>query len=167
MPNAQADLAMTGWARRVGGWHDRWLALRDRLLASPVFQRRAASFALTRPTARRHAGQLFDIVAGFVYSQVLLACVELDLFERLAKGPQTAERLSVRLDMPLDAMERLLAAAVAIRLLELRSDGRQCRGRRDGSPSRRAVRRPGRPRRLASRLARTAGGQRTRALLGL
>jgi demethylspheroidene O-methyltransferase len=106
------------------GWVDRWLALRDRLLASPVFQRRAAAFALTRPTARRHARELFDLVAGFVYSQVLLACVRLRLFEMLAEGPQTLQRLAERLALPLDSAQRLLAAAVSLRLVGQRSGGR-------------------------------------------
>jgi hypothetical protein len=50
---------------------DRLYAWRDRLVGSPTFQRWAAAFPLTRPIARRQAAQLFDLVAGFVYSQVL------------------------------------------------------------------------------------------------
>ena len=109
---------------RLAGWLDRCLAWRDRLLASPAFQRRAAAFALTRPVARRHARELFDLVAGFVYSQVLLACVQLRLFETLAEGPQTAERLAARLALPLASARRLLDAAVALRLVEHRGAGR-------------------------------------------
>jgi demethylspheroidene O-methyltransferase len=45
------------------------------LLTSPAFQRRAAAYLVLRPLARRRARALFDVVAGFVYSQVLLACV--------------------------------------------------------------------------------------------
>jgi demethylspheroidene O-methyltransferase len=60
-------------------------SLRNRLLASPGFQRWAAAFPLTRPVARRHTRELFDLVAGFVYSQVLAACVALDLFEDLRR----------------------------------------------------------------------------------
>ncbi len=103
---------------------DRWLAWRDRLLASPLFQRRAAAFALTRPVARRHARELFDLVAGFVYSQVLLACVRLHLFDILAEGPQPLAPLALRLGLPADAAQRLLAAAVSLRLVERRSEGR-------------------------------------------
>lgn len=55
--------APSGWRERL--W-DRWLALCDRLLASPAFQRRAAAFPLTRPMARRRAREVFDLVAGFV-----------------------------------------------------------------------------------------------------
>ena len=62
----------------------RW---RDRLSASPGFRRWAGGFWPTRFVARRRAGELFDLAAGFVYSQVLKACVELDLFRILAEGP--------------------------------------------------------------------------------
>jgi hypothetical protein len=69
-------------------WLDRCLAARDGLLASPRFRRWAAAFPLTRPIARRRTRDLFDLCAGFVYSQVLYACVRLRLFEILAEGPQ-------------------------------------------------------------------------------
>jgi demethylspheroidene O-methyltransferase len=111
-------------ASKNNPWRDRWLTFRDRCLASPVFQRRASAFLLTRPTARRHARELFDLVAGFVYSQVLLACVQLRLFEVLAEGPQALDRLAKRLDLPEDAARRLLAAAVSLRLVEHRSGDR-------------------------------------------
>ena len=111
-------------ASKATPWRDRWLALRDRCLSSPVFQRRASAFLLTRPTARRHARELFDLVAGFVYSQVLLACVQLRLFEILAEGPQSLEVLAGRLDLPEESARRLLAAAVSLRLVEHRSGDR-------------------------------------------
>ena len=63
---------------------DRLYGLYERLLGNPRFQRWAASFPLTRPLARARARGLFDLCAGFVYSQVLLACVRLDLFDVLA-----------------------------------------------------------------------------------
>jgi demethylspheroidene O-methyltransferase len=77
-----------------------------------------------RPIARRRARALFDLVAGFVYTQVLQACVRLRLFDCLAEGPQTAAELARRTDLPLDAAERLLAAAVALDLVEHRAGGR-------------------------------------------
>lgn len=107
-----------------GAWFDRCLALRDRWLASPVFQRRATAFAPTRWLARRRAGQLFDLVAGFVYSQALTAAVRLRLFEVLAEAPQPAEALAERLALPLDSMRRLLDALVALRLVERRTHDR-------------------------------------------
>lgn len=105
-------------------WVDRGLAWRDRLLASPRFQRWAAGFVPTRPIARRHARQLFDLMAGFVYSQVLSACVELELFDLLAHGPRGAEELAARLHLPPDSARRLLDAAVSLRLLAHRGRGR-------------------------------------------
>lgn len=105
-------------------WRDRWLLWRNRQLASPRFQRRAARFPLTRPVARRRAAELFDLVAGFVYSQVLLACVRLRLFDRLHDAPQTAQSLAKALDMDVPATERLLQAACALQLLQRFSEGR-------------------------------------------
>ena len=105
-------------------WTDRWLATRDRLVSSERFQRWAASFPLTRPFARRRARELFDLCAGYVYSQVLLACVRLDLFGILQASPLDARALAQRLSLPQDATDRLLAAAASLRLVEQRSDGR-------------------------------------------
>jgi demethylspheroidene O-methyltransferase len=101
-------------------WRERWSARRDRLLTSPRFREAASRFAVTRPVARRQAARLFDLVAGFVYSQWLAACVELQLFERLARGPMTAERLALESQLPLVGAERLLAAAASLELTEPR-----------------------------------------------
>ena len=101
---------------RLGSWRS-W---RDRLVASPGFQRWAADFPLTRPVAQRRARSLFDITAGFVYSQILYACVELDLFHLLAGGPLSLDALGPRMQMPNQVADRLLRAAVALRLLERR-----------------------------------------------
>jgi demethylspheroidene O-methyltransferase len=95
-----------------------WRAVRDRLLADPRFQRWAAAFPLTRRIARRESRALFDLCAGFVYSQVLLACVELRLFEALRHGPHAAEGLATRLGLEPAAARRLLEAARALRLAE-------------------------------------------------
>jgi len=94
-------------------------ALRNRILASPRFQRWAAAFPLTRPIARRHTRELFDLVAGFVYTQVLTACVRLDLFEYLRReGPCTLAQLAGHGNLPTPAMDTLLRAAVSLRLLQ-------------------------------------------------
>jgi demethylspheroidene O-methyltransferase len=105
-------------------WADRWHAWRDRTLASSAFQRWAAAFPLTRRTARRRAQALFDLVAGFVYSQVLYACVRLQLFDTLARGPQTLAALAPQLGLTEEAAQRLLTAAVALKLAEQRSGSR-------------------------------------------
>ncbi len=105
-------------------WRDRWCAVRNGLLASRRFQRWAAGFFLTRPIARRRARDLFDICAGFVYSQVLFACVRLRLFEILRDGPQTVETLAARLSLTTAATQRLLEAASSLSLVESRGASR-------------------------------------------
>ncbi len=72
----------------------------------------------------RRAGAVFDLCAGFVYSQILLACVRLRLFDILAEGPQTVNLLAPRLGLTVDSTSRLLDAAVALRLLSRRRDDR-------------------------------------------
>ncbi len=106
------------------GWRETWLGWRNGALASPRFQRWAAGFWLTRPVARRRARGLFDLVGGFVYSQVLLACVRLDLFQALAQGPATLPSLAPRLGLSPEAASRLLKAAAALSLAERLPDGR-------------------------------------------
>jgi demethylspheroidene O-methyltransferase len=87
-------------------------------LSDPGFQRWAADFPLTRPIARKRAKGLFDLVAGFVYSQTLAACVQLDLFSLLRSGPMSVGDLAVRLDLPVEATARLLGAAASLQLVE-------------------------------------------------
>ena len=105
-------------------WLDRWQNWRDRTVGSARFQHWAAGFVFTRPVARHRARALFDIVAGFVYSQVLLACVRLKLFDMLAPGAMTRQDIVSRLDLPAESVHRLLDAALSLRLLEVRRQGR-------------------------------------------
>ncbi|MFN9745887.1 MAG: methyltransferase [Betaproteobacteria bacterium] len=111
-------------AAEATSWRERWQQFVEDLVVRPGFRRWASGFWLTRPLVRRRAGELFDLVAGFVYTQVLLACVRLDLFNQLAAGPDSAARLAQRLGLPLRSMQRLLDAAVSLRLLQRRSGGR-------------------------------------------
>ncbi|CAN5351202.1 methyltransferase [soil metagenome] len=67
---------------------------------------------------------MFDLVAGFVYSQTLAACVRLRLFDRLAAGPMTTPKLAAALDLDPDAVERLMGAACALRLVDRTAPGR-------------------------------------------
>lgn len=101
-------------------WNDRYLALRDKCVSSRRFQRWAAGFPLTSPVARKRARALFDLCAGFVYSQILYACVRLKLFDLLAQGPLSAEEIAAKLEVPVDSTQRLLEAAVSLRLVQKR-----------------------------------------------
>lgn len=108
----------------VQAWRDSASHWRDRLLGSAAFRRWAAGFPLTRALARRRAARLFDLVGGFVYSQVLLATVRLKLYQHLADGPLPLAELARACAMPAPTLERLLAAAAALQLLEPRGAGR-------------------------------------------
>ncbi len=101
-----------------------WYGVRDRLLQDARFQRWVAAFPLTRFMARRRQRELFDLVAGFVYTQVLFSVVKLGLLPRLARAPLSAGELSQISGMPKASMERLLAAAVPLRIVNVRGAGR-------------------------------------------
>ena len=75
-------------------------------------------FPLTRPIARRRAGAVFDLCAGFVYSQVLAACVRLDLFTHLRRGPRSLADLAHSARPARAGARRLLEAATALRLVK-------------------------------------------------
>ncbi|GJD81586.1 acetylserotonin O-methyltransferase [Methylobacterium gregans] len=111
-------------ARWLTRWFTPWLSWRNARIASPAFQRWAAGFPLTRRVARAETRALFDLCAGFVYAQVLFACVQLDLFRILAAGPQGADGLARRLALPPERALVLLRAAASLRLLRALPDGR-------------------------------------------
>ncbi|MBB5514082.1 demethylspheroidene O-methyltransferase [Rubricella aquisinus] len=106
-----------GTPPRQGGWFYRW---RTAKIADPAFQEWAARFPLTRPFVRKQAEALYDLVAGFVYSQVLHAFVELDIPRRLMTRPRSADALAPEIGLTPEATRRLLQAAVAIGLCRVR-----------------------------------------------
>jgi demethylspheroidene O-methyltransferase len=102
----------------------RWFAFRNRLLASPRFQLWASTFPLTRRVARRRAGALWDICAGFVYSQILQSCVQLQVFDALREGPRSVDQLAELLALSRPDAVILLESAAALRLLQRRGNDR-------------------------------------------
>lgn len=96
----------------------------NRLVADRGFQRWAARFPLTRGLVRREGEAMFDLVAGFCHSQILLALVELGIPARLLGADATPAALAEGADMPLDRMLVLLNAGAALGLLRRRRDGR-------------------------------------------
>jgi demethylspheroidene O-methyltransferase len=98
------------------------LDFRNRLLTNPRFISWAQRFPLTRPVARYNSSKLFDLLAGFAYSQVLAACVELDLLGLVGRQGTTLEALSRGVALPPDRLEILVRAAVALDVLALKGD---------------------------------------------
>jgi demethylspheroidene O-methyltransferase len=78
--------------------------------------------------ARARAAGLFDLTAGFVYSQILLTLVELDILQMLKFGTQTRDALAIHAALSADSALRLLKGAAALELVEMLPDGRVALG---------------------------------------
>jgi demethylspheroidene O-methyltransferase len=107
----------------LGRAFDRWVAARNRLLAAPAFQSFAVAFPPFRPVSRSRSRQLFDLLAGFTYSQILYTVVKLGLVDMLKERPLGLAPLAARTGWTADRLERLLKAAVSLKLLERTSTG--------------------------------------------
>lgn len=86
-------------------------------LGTREFQARALGSPLLRPVARRRARALFDLCAGFTYSQVLSACVRLDLLEQVRNQARSVEALARATGVAEYRLQALVDAAVALKLL--------------------------------------------------
>ena len=121
-------------------WRGEWL---NRIIATPNFQRWLSQFPLLRGVVRREGAELFDIVQGFVKSQILVALVELDVFRHLQSGPVTPEDLGQILHVRPERMHVLLQAGVALGFVRRRRGARFGLARRGaillGSPGLEAV----------------------------
>jgi demethylspheroidene O-methyltransferase len=99
----------------LNGW-------RNRLVGSPGFQSWASRFPLTRGMTRREGEAMFDLVAGFVHSQVLMALVELGVLESLRDGPLTVKALAHRHRLSAERMQILAQAGSALDLLSRKGE---------------------------------------------
>lgn len=97
---------------------------KNRRLASPEFRSRAGKNPLGQWFARYHARRLFHLAGGFIHSQVLYACADLDLFEQLAKRPLHISELVANSRIDERRLRRLLNAAAALDLVSVRAHDR-------------------------------------------
>lgn len=97
---------------------------RNRLLTSRTFRRRVQNLPIVRQFARRAASDLFSKMTGFVHSQVVLACVELNLLDRVAQKESTLDELATSLGLDESRAAALLEAACELGLTERFRDGR-------------------------------------------
>lgn len=96
------------------------VGFRNRLMASRRFQSWAARFPLTRRLVRREGDALFDVMAGFCHSQILMALAELQIPEALLGKPLSVEDICEKTQVPQDRLQILLQGGAAIGLLKLR-----------------------------------------------
>lgn len=122
LADQQASLNRTSLSDRFYGW-------RTALLRSPKFQSWAARTPFAARVARRDGEALFDLVAGFLHSQVLMAFVQFDMADHLASQPRSADDLALRCGLNPDRMRVLCQAAASLGLLRLQRDNRFALGR--------------------------------------
>lgn len=112
-----AFVAQSSWRERLAARIDRWTT-------SPALYHWALSWPLSRWVVRRRSAQLFELMAGFVHTQVLLACVRLRLLETVLEAPRTLDELAAQTGLPRAGLQRLLDSAVSMRLMDRRRGGR-------------------------------------------
>ncbi len=117
MTDARMDMPSALASKPKGGFF-------ARLISSRKFQTWAAGFPLTRGIVRREGEALFDLLAGFCHSQVLMALVQFDIPRRLLDEPMTATQLAHVCRVPEERMVILLRASVAINLIKKKRGGR-------------------------------------------
>jgi len=118
------DLAVIQSQSASASFKDAWQCRLERWYAHPGLYRWSLGNPFTRWLTRRRTRKLFDLMAGFVHSQVLLGCVRLDLFRTLHQAPAHLNDLASSTGLAPAVLQRLLLSAVALRLLEHRSQGR-------------------------------------------
>lgn len=104
----------------VGSAPKSWIL---RLAASRRFQAWAARMPGFRWLARAEGRALFDLVAGFVNSQVLAALVEFRILHLLQDGPASVRQMAGICGVPAERMQVLLQAGAGLGLLKRHRDG--------------------------------------------
>ncbi len=96
----------------------RWVMRRNRILGSAAFQRWASRTPIIRGIARRRAAAQFDIIAGFIYSQILSAFVVAGLIEFLNGHLRSPDEIAKFTGLTPDATDRLLWAGQSLQIAE-------------------------------------------------
>lgn len=99
-------------------WKTRWVMRRNAILGSARFQRWASRTPIVRGIARTRAAAQFDLVAGFVYSQILSAFVTVGLIEFLGGHLRSFDGIVTQTGLEAGAAQRLMKAAQALQLAE-------------------------------------------------
>jgi demethylspheroidene O-methyltransferase len=95
----------------------------DRWMTDPALYRWALRNPVGRWISARRAKGLFELMAGFVHSQVLLACVRLRLLEAVLEQPRSAQELASLTRINPESLQKLLDAALSLKLLDKRTGG--------------------------------------------
>ncbi len=99
-------------------WKTRWVMRRNAILGSAKFQRWASRTPIICSIARRRAVAQFDMIAGFIYSQILMAFVQAGLIEYLNGHLRRVDEIAEFTRLGLDATDRLLKAGQSLQIAE-------------------------------------------------
>jgi demethylspheroidene O-methyltransferase len=99
-------------------WKTRWVMRRNALLGSAKFQRWASRTPIIRGIARRRAAAQFDMIAGFIYSQILKAFVQAGLIEFLNGNLRSFDEIVGHARLSNEATDRLLRAGQSLQIAE-------------------------------------------------
>ena len=94
----------------------------NNLVAKPSFHSLIKKIPIIRRLAFNDGKIIYDLVAGFVYSQVLLAIIELRLIDFLITGKKKTEDISRFTGLPYDKCILLCNAAASVGLLKKNKD---------------------------------------------
>ena len=90
----------------------------NNLVAKPSFHSLIKKIPIIRRLAFNDGKIIYDLVAGFVYSQVLLAIIELRLIDFLITGKKKIDDISRFTGLPYDKCILLCNAAASVGLLK-------------------------------------------------
>ena len=97
---------------------DAWRRFRNRLASSTRFQALAQRTPGARALARKDGEKLFDLIAGFTYTQTLYALTETGLIAAMKEGALPLNALAFAAELPTDRAETLLKGGEALGLIE-------------------------------------------------
>ncbi|MGV2974747.1 methyltransferase [Roseibium alexandrii] len=96
----------------------RYRLWRNRLIGSATFRSKIARFPGTRWIAQKKSNDLFKLINGFVFSQVLSSCVSLGVFEQLKDTVARTEALAKGCGLEPGRMQLLLEQAERLQLVK-------------------------------------------------
>ncbi|XYK82075.1 MAG: methyltransferase [Labrenzia sp.] len=96
----------------------RYRLWRNRLIGSATFRSKIARFPGTRWIAQKKSNDLFKLINGFVFSQVLSSCVSLGVLERLKDTVASTEVLAKDCGLEPGRMQLLLEQAERLQLVK-------------------------------------------------
>lgn len=99
-----------------------------RIASSARARQWLAKFPLTRHISRQQSQELFDLCAGFVYTQILYTFVEARLHTALHDGPMNTAEIARHTQLAPDISERLIRGATSLGLARQNRDGRYSLG---------------------------------------